>query len=283
VEAAWGIHQLANESMASAARIHAIERGKDVERFPIFAFGGAGPVHAFGVARILRSPSVIYPLGAGVMSAVGFLVAPLSFDFVRTLPGALDALAWDAVARAIGDMEAEGRAVLGRTIPAPEIRFRRFADMRYRKQGYEIRVPIPSGPLDASRRDEIQWSFETAYRAIYGHTVRDAPIEAVSWRVVAQGPRPTLRLPTSAGAGRDPRGARKGARQVYLPDTRGYAEIPVYDRYALGAGTTLQGPAVIEERESTVVVCATARIRVDDASNVIVDVPAAGGDGPRSV
>src|SRR4029453_3688100 len=209
--------------MASAARIHAIERGKDVERFPIFAFGGAGPVHAFGVARILRSPSVIYPLGAGVMSAVGFLVAPLSFDFVQTLPGALDALEWTAVARTVAEMETEGRAVLGRTIPADEIRFRRFADMRYRKQGYEIRVPIPDGQLDASRRDEIQRSFEAAYRAIYGHTVRDAPIEAVSWRVVAQGPRPTLGLPTSAAAGRDSRAARKGTRELYLPATRGDA------------------------------------------------------------
>jgi N-methylhydantoinase A len=178
-------------------------------------------------------------------------------------------------------METEGRAVLGRTIPADEIRFHRFADMRYRKQGYEIRVPIPEGPLDASRRDEIQRSFEAAYRAIYGHTVRDAPIEVVSWRVVAQGPRPTLGLPTSAAAGRDSRAARKGTRELYLPDTRGYAEIPVYDRYALGAGATLEGPAVIEERESTVVVSATARIRVDDASNVIVNVPPVGGDGRR--
>jgi N-methylhydantoinase A len=276
VEAAWGIHQLANESMAGAARIHAIERGKDVERFPIFAFGGAGPVHAFGVARILRSPSVIYPLGAGVMSAVGFLVAPLSFDFVRTLPGALDALDWRAVARAVAEMEAEGLAVLGRTIPADQVRFRRFADMRYRKQGYEIRVPIPDGPLDASRRGEIHRSFEGAYRAIYGHTVRDAPVEVVSWRVVAQGPRPTLRLPASAGAGRDPDAARKGLRRVYLPGTRGYADVPVYDRYALGAGAALDGPAVIEERESTVVVSAAARIRVDDAANVIVEMPPAG-------
>src|SRR5262245_59877406 len=238
VDAAWGIHQLANESMASAARIHAIDRGKDVERFPIFAFGGAGPVHAFGVARILRSPSVIYPLGAGVMSAVGFLVAPLSFDFVRTLPGTLDALEWDGVARAVAEMEAEGRAVLGSTIPADQIRFRRFADMRYRKQGYEIRVPIPEGRLDVSRGDEIRWSFEAAYRAIYGHTVRDAPIEAVSWRVRAQGPRPTLRLPTSAGAGRDPGVARKSVRRVYLPDRQAYADVPVYDRYAMGAGAT---------------------------------------------
>ena len=113
-------------------------------------------MHAFGVARILRSPSVIYPLGAGVMSAVGFLVAPLSFDFVRTLPGPLDALDWKAVARAVAEMEAEGRAILGRTIPAERVRFRRFADMRYRKQGYEIRVPIPDGPLEASRRDEVR-------------------------------------------------------------------------------------------------------------------------------
>ncbi|HEX2482806.1 MAG TPA: hydantoinase/oxoprolinase family protein, partial [Methylomirabilota bacterium] len=239
-----------------------------------------GPVHAFGVARILRSPRVIYPLGAGVTSAVGFLVAPLSFDFVRTLPGDLAQLDWAAVARAVAEMEAEGRDVLGRTIPADQVRFRRFADMRYRKQGYEIRVPIPEGPLDASRREEVHQSFEGAYRAIYGHTVRDAPIEAVSWRVVAQGPRPTLRLPTAASAGRDPRAARKGIRRVYLPDTRGYADVPVYDRYELGAGATIEGPAVIEERESTVVVSAAAAIRVDAASNVIVDVPAAGDARP---
>ena len=283
VEAAWGIHQLANESMAGAARIHAIERGKDVERFPIFAFGGAGPVHAFGVARILQSPSVIFPLGAGVMSAVGFLVAPLSFDFVRTLPGVLDALDWGAIAGTVAEMEAEGRAILGRTIAADQIRFRRFADMRYRKQGYEIRVPIPDGLLHASRRDEIRRNFESAYRAIYGHTVRDAPVEVVSWRVVAQGPRPSLRLPTSARGGRDARAARKGVRRVYVPDARGYAEVPVYDRYALGAGATLEGPAVIEERESTVVVGAVARIRVDDAANVIVEVPPAGGDGDHPV
>jgi len=283
VEAAWGIHQLANESMAGAARIHAIERGKDVERFPIFAFGGAGPVHALGVARILQSPSVIFPLGAGVMSAVGFLVAPLSFDFVRTLPGVLDALDWGAIAGTVAEMEAEGRAILGRTIAADRIRFRRFADMRYRKQGYEIRVPIPDGLLHASRRDEIRRNFESAYRAIYGHTVRDAPVEAVSWRVVAQGPRPSLRLPTSARGGRNARAARKGVRRVYVSDARGYTEVPVYDRYALGAGATLEGPAVIEERESTVVVGAVARIRVDDAANVIVEVPPAGGDGDHPV
>jgi N-methylhydantoinase A len=274
LEAAWGIHQLANESMAGAARIHAIERGRDVERFPIFAFGGAGPVHAFGVARILRSPGVIYPLGAGVMSAVGFLVAPLSFDFVRTLPGSLDALDWAAVAKTIAEMEAEGRAILGRTIPPEQVRFRRFADMRYRKQGYEIRVPLPDGALDAGRRDEVLAGFEATYRAIYGHTVPGAPVDAVSWRVVAHGPRPALRLPTAAPAGGAAHDARKGARPAYLPEARRLAEVPVYDRYALAAGAALDGPAIIEERESTVVVSGRARIRVDAASNLVVDLAA---------
>jgi N-methylhydantoinase A len=275
VEAAWGIHQLANESMASAARIHAIERGLDVERFPLFAFGGAGPVHAAGVARILRSPSVIYPLGAGVMSAVGFLVAPLTFDFVRTLPGALDALDWAAAAHAVAEMEAAGRAILGRTIPADQVRLRRYADMRYRKQGYEIRVPIPDGALDPGRRDEILARFEAAYRAVYGHTVPDAAVDVVSWRVVAEGPRPALALPSRTAAGTDPARARKGRRPVYLPDARGYADVAVYDRYALGPGTVLEGPAVIEERESTVVVPVRAPIRVDRASHLVLDLGAA--------
>jgi N-methylhydantoinase A len=276
VEAAWGIHQLANENMASAARIHAIERGKDVQKFPVFAFGGAGPVHAYGMARILRSPRVIYPLGAGVISAVGFLTAPLSFDFVRSLPGPLDALDWPAVQALFAEMEDEGRRILGRTIRQEAIRFRRVADLRYRKQGYEIRVPLPDGRLDASALPEIKRGFERVYRELYGHTVPNAVIDAVSWRVVAYGPKPDLALP------RAPRGtngldeARKGMREIYLPEARGFAEVPVLDRYAVPAGASFDGPAIFEERESTVVVNGPGAIRVDEWGTVIVDLPKAG-------
>ncbi len=268
-EAAWGIHQLANESMASAARIHAIERGKNVESFPIFAFGGAGPVHAFGVARILRSPQVIFPLGAGVMSAIGFLTAPLALDSVRSLPGDLDGIDWGEVQARIAEMQAESLAVLSRTIPADQVRFRRFADLRYRKQGYEIRVPLPDGILDASRLAEVRTAFEAAYVALYGHTMPRTPIEAVSWRVVAHGPKPELMLPKAAGGG----SLRKGERDIYLPDERRYGRVPVFDRYALPAGWAFDGPAVIEERESTVVVNGRARITADDIGNLVVDLP----------
>lgn len=273
-EAAWGIHQLANESMASAARIHAVERGKDIGKFPIFAFGGAGPVHAYGVARILRSPRVIYPRGAGVMSTVGFLVAPLAFDFVRTLPGGLDELDWAAVGRALDEMEGEGRAVLGRTLPAEQITFRRYADMRYRKQGYEIRVPVPAGRLDAGRTGELRRAFEDAYTALYGHTVRNTPIDVVLWRVVATGPRPCLTLPRAPGPdGATGDAARKGARRAWVPERRAFEDVPVLDRYALAAGVTLTGPAIVEERESTAVIGAGGWARVDEWGNLVADVP----------
>ncbi len=274
--AAWGIHQLANESMASAARIHAIERGKDVERFPIFAFGGAGPVHAFGVANILNSPSVIYPLGAGVMSAIGFLTAPLSFDFVRTLPAALYDTDWDAVNAVIADMEHNGREILGRTISTDQISFRHFADMRYRKQGYEIRVALPVGPLNSRHRDDIQTAFEHAYVELYGHTVPNTPIEIVSWRLIAQGPTPRLELPRPSFEGTEattdpPASACKEDRMIYRPGLGEFQRVPVYDRYLLPPGVRLAGPLVIEERESTVVVNEEAAVRVDADLNVIVD------------
>jgi N-methylhydantoinase A len=265
--AAFGIHQLADETMASAARIHAVERGKDVGRLPVFAFGGAGPVHAFGVASILGSPAVIYPFGAGVMSAVGFLVAPMAFDFVRTLPGTLDELDWAAVNAALDEMADGGRAILGRTIDPGAVRFRRSADMRYRKQGHEIRVPLPDGALSLERANEVKSAFERVYRELYGQTVPGTPIDVVSWRLVAEGPTPELA--SFADEQRAGGEARKGARPVWLPAERRFAEVPVYDRYALAPGSELEGPAIIEERESTVVVAAPAKLRLDDRRNLV--------------
>ena len=110
-EAAWGIHQIANENMANAARVHALERGKDPHRFPLFAFGGAGPVHAYRIALALGAPALLAPFGAGVMSTVGFLAAPLAFDFVRSWPGRLDALDWERANALLAEMEAEGQAL----------------------------------------------------------------------------------------------------------------------------------------------------------------------------
>ncbi|MEM8949455.1 MAG: hydantoinase/oxoprolinase family protein [Pseudomonadota bacterium] len=267
LDAAFGIHQLANEAMASAARIHAIERGRDISEFPMFAFGGAGPVHAYGVARILKLPQIIYPFGAGVMSAIGFLTAPLAFDFVRSHPIRLETADWPSVNRLISEMEDEGRARLAQATRDADITFRRTADMRYRKQGFDISVPIPNGELGPSSVPGIIAAFERIYETLYGHTIPDTPIDVMSWRLVASGPKPELSLPVGGAGDRD---AQKGERRIYVQD-RGLIDVPVYDRYLLGAGDRLEGPAIVEERESTVVINGPATIRVDHNRNLIVD------------
>ncbi len=263
VEAAWGIHRQVNETMASAARIHAIERGQTISRFPMFAFGGAGPVHAYRVAEILGLPKVVFPLGAGVMSAVGFLSAPLGFDYVRSLPGPLEGCDWSAVNALYAEMEAEGRD----SLQSADITTQRSADVCYRKQGYELRVPVPDGLLSDASVPAIRAAFEEAYRAIYGHTLSDVEIDVLSWRATVSGPKPALGLPqpqATQGA------ALKGTRQAYMPEAQGFVDVPVYDRYALKPGDAFTGPGIFEERESTVVVGPDAGIAVDDMLNLIV-------------
>src|SRR5438874_6883504 len=138
-EAAWGIHRVVNENMAAAARVHGIERGKDLRAYPLFAFGGAGPVHAWQVGRILKVPRILIPFGAGAMSAYGLLAAPLAFDFVRTGRQRLDRADWPAINRLYAEMEAEGRALLVRAGVAPaDVRLTRIAEMRYAGQGHEV-------------------------------------------------------------------------------------------------------------------------------------------------
>jgi N-methylhydantoinase A/oxoprolinase/acetone carboxylase beta subunit len=175
-------------------------------------------------------------------------------------------------------MEVQGREALSRSIPPAQVSFRRYGEMHYRRQGYEIRVPIPLGELGPDSVTEIKANFEGVYREQYGHIMPDTPIDAVSWRVIAQGPKPDLILPSarprSGGAGE----AKKGSRYIYLPLTKDFGQVPVYDRYALGAGQSLNGPAVIEERESTVVINGPAKIGVDQANNLMVELGSGTGE-----
>jgi len=269
VRAAWGIHQLVDEGMASAARVHAIERGKDPRGLPLFAFGGAGPGHGFGVASILHSPRLIVPFGAGVTSTVGFLTAPLAFDFVRSFLSQLDAVDWTHLNQVLDDMAAQGDAILARSgVPADERHISRQADVRYAGQGHEIRIDLPDGRLGAQNLPAIRDTFEQVYRALFGRTGPDVPLEGVSWRVLASGPRPFVRL--NAGPSAEAKTALKGQRPVYFPDWQEHRPTPVYDRYLLAPGAELAGPAIVEERESTTVIGPGARIQIDESRNLSV-------------
>jgi N-methylhydantoinase A len=273
-EAAWGIHRVVNENMAAAARVHGIERGKDLRAYPLFAFGGAGPVHAWQVGRILKVPRVLVPFGAGAMSAYGLLAAPLAFDFVRTATQRLDAADWTQINALFGEMEEEGRAVLRRAeVDATDITIRRTAEMRYTGQGHEVEVEVPAGTLSVASLATITVNFEAAYRALYSRTPMGVPIEALNFRVVVSGPVPDISVSGPKSGARAARVALapKSTRKAYFPEARGYVDTPVYDRYALQPGAAFQGPAIIEERESTTVAGPGARLRVDDRLTLIME------------
>jgi N-methylhydantoinase A len=281
-EAAWGIHRVVNENMAAAARIHGIERGKDLRSYPLFAFGGAGPVHCWQVARILRVPRILVPLGAGATSAFGLLAAPLAFDFVRTARQRLDRADWTLVNRLYEEMEREGRAILAPSgIAGAQVTLRRSAEMRYVGQGHEVEVELPLGRLSGWSLPAITANFESAYRALYHRTPQGVAIEALNWRLQVSGPVPDLRMsaggsprrPSRDRAGSESTGALKGWRPAFFAEAGRFVETPVYDRYELQAGAAIDGPAIVEERESTAVIGPGGRGRVDDHLTLIVDLP----------
>lgn len=272
--AAWGIHAVVNENMARAAKIHCLERGKEPRNYTLEAFGGAGPVHASRVAAALGIRRILFPARAGVMSAFGFLVAPPAFELLRAYITALANADLGLVNRLYREMEEEGRALLQTAgIPAKETAVRREAAVRYVGQSYELFVPVSGGKLGKGHLDRVGRDFVRRYRARYHRLNPDVPIEVVTWRVVVSGPTPRIRL-RHQPAGRDARQARKRSRNAYFPEAGGFIACPVYDRYRLGAGVRLRGPAIIEERESTAVIGPGGTVEVDAHNNLLVSVPA---------
>ena len=271
-QAAWAIHRVANEEMANAFRIHAMEQGRDPARYGLLAFGGAGPVHAYGVARILRSPTILSPASAGVASALGFLVAPIAAEGSQSYMARLDRIDWTRVNEIYTQLEQAGRAFLAESGVKPdEMTVSRSADMQYLGQMHDIAVSIPLGRLGRADESRLREAFYGRYEELFQRVVTRIPVEALTWRVTVSAPAPHLNLsrPPAVPGG----AARKGVRPAYFPEERAYVATPVYDRYAMGSGDRLVGPAIIEERESTFVVGPGARVQVDEFGSLVVEPP----------
>ena len=268
--AAWGIHETINESVARAFRVHASERGFDYRRSAMVAFGGSGPVNAMRIARKLKIPRVILPVGAGVMSAFGLLASPRSFEIVRSDRVFLDRLDAAGLESRLAPLvdETSGYLRAAGTADA-DIRILRRLDMRYVGQGYEVEVALPedlAGDALIARLPEL---FAAAYAEVFSMSFLQEKLEIVNWKVEARGPLPDLGERYEL-AGLDPGGtALKGARMAWSPEAGDYVEHPVYDRYALKPGDTVAGPAMIEENESTCVLGAGDRVTVDERYNLV--------------
>lgn len=271
-DAAWGIHAMVNTNMELATRIVSIERGRDPRELTFIAFGGSGPVHGCRLAQALGIPRAILPAAAGVTAAIGLLAAEVRFDVARTWVRRLDALDPHALTAMFEDMAAQAMTVIRESGSAATVTTARSVDARYVGQGYELTVPVPPGPLDAGALARIRAAFDEIYAARYGYANPSEPIETVTWKLAAVGGSPRVALAKATSDGRD--GGLKGRRRAWFPETGGWVDCDVYDRYALAPGARLAGPAIIEERESTSVLPPGTSASVDEYANLIVAVAA---------
>jgi N-methylhydantoinase A len=281
-QVACGIHEVVNERMAAAIRAHAAEQGVDLRRFALVAFGGAGPVHAYAVARRLGIGRILCPYGAGVASAIGCLVARPAMDLVVAHAAALHAADWPSIAGHFAAMRASGEAMLATLLePGSAAVLDAQFELRCAGQGYSVVVPVAEGaPLDASLEPTLRTGFRSAYQARYGHLPPDVPLEIVNLRARVSTLRaamaPTVRR-AGAGAGA-PGGAPaapKAVRPAYFAEAGRYVDTPVYDRLALAADAPLQGPAIVEDRETSIVVGPAGCLRLDAGGNVLIEIGSA--------
>jgi N-methylhydantoinase A len=271
MEAAYGIHQVVNENMIAATRVHVAERGADARRLYLMAFGGAGPVHADAISRALRMRGYIIPASAGVTSALGFLTAPMSFELARSVFGSFSQDRLGEFDAAYADLEDEGRRLLaGAGLPDHEMTFVRQADLRHAGQGHEIVLELPFAELElADVEREIAPLFYDAYESVYGHAHRHLSLEIVTCRVTAVGPKPTIAIRREESTRADASAARTGSREAYFAELGGLVDTPTFDRALLHSGATFDGPAIVEEPDSTAVIGPGAHVVVDHLLNLV--------------
>lgn len=273
LEAANGIFQIVNENMISATRVHVAEQGADPRDFKLIAFGGAGPIHAHQIARALKMQGYICPASAGVTSALGFLTAPIAFEFARTFMAEITSETLAEMEAIFVELENEGRQqLLEAGVDAEEIRFTRRADLRHVGQGHEIGVTLPYSSLNTVDIDEtLRPDFYASYAAIYGYAHRHLGLEVATCRLTASGPRPRVTLQEAVVEGtHSAADALKEERQVYFTELNGVVATPIYDRYRLPVGARFAGPAIVEEQDSTAVIGPESTVTVDAYANLIV-------------
>ncbi|HEX7052856.1 MAG TPA: hydantoinase/oxoprolinase family protein [Burkholderiales bacterium] len=276
-QAALGVYEVVNESMANASRVQAVERGHDPSGHVLVAFGGAGPVHAWGVAQKLGVRRIVVPPSPGVGSALGLLLAPRALHLARTYIGTLDSLDWRRVQAAYDEMgEEAGEALRQAGVARDAVRLVRSADMRYLGQRKEITVELAVERFHGGCAAALRETFERRYEAIYHRRHEGHPVEVLCWRLEARGPQ-TVTLPSRAAKAARARVRARGARPMLFAGWKSYRACPVYSRYDLAPRAALRGPAVVEEDESSIVVGPGGSAVMDGFGNLVVNVPAAGG------
>lgn len=270
IRAARSIYEVVNDNMANAASVYAAEQGIDLRDFTLLAFGGAAPAHVCDVAQRLGIRRVRVPVGAGVLSALGCLASPVSFDFVFGYMRELKQVDWASVNTRFAALEKEGRQHLAEAGIRDGVTAGCSADMRYLSQRYEVNVALPAGELGPELLDRLHDAFYAAYRQHYGREIREVPVETVSWRLTVSGPAPHLAVTWPSQGRTDANPVPKARRPVVFAGFDAPVDCPVYERGRLSLGAAISGPAIVEDHESTAVVPPGARVEVDDLRMLVI-------------
>jgi N-methylhydantoinase A len=270
-ELAWGIHSVVNENMAAAARVHIAERGHHAGEFALLVTGGGGPLHGCEVARRLGITRLVCPPSAGVASALGLLMAPARVDRVATVARKLGALDWALFEEAYAALERDARSVIGATLPGNHaVDVERAADMRFVGQGFEVVTVLPAGPYEAAAAQPIRAAFEAAYRKVFGLVPPVGEVEIINIRVAATAVAVADELKVPAGSAARVAEA-KATRAAWSGVEAKLVDMPVYDRYSLGIGAEIAGPAIVEEASSTLILPRGGRATVDRSGSLLID------------
>jgi len=264
VEAAFGIHDLINETMAAAAKTHIAEKGGNPGMVTMSAFGGAGPVHAYGLARKIGAPSILVPPLAGVGSALGFFTAPVAFDLSRSHRVTLDDADFKEIEALFKQLEEESAGILKDAAKGRDIIFERTLLMRFVGQGAETDLAIEQKPFYEFSKKDVRNLFDEEYKRLYGRTYLETPVELVTFKVRASLPKQPFSIPEIKNETSDIQACIKGERQAFSVIQKKYIPFTVYDRSKLFPKAKIMGPAIIEERESTIVIGEDARAKVDN-------------------
>jgi N-methylhydantoinase A len=264
VEAAFGIHDLINETMAAAAKTHIAEKGGNPNIVTMSAFGGAGPVHAHGLARKIGAPSILVPPLAGVGSALGFFTAPVAFDLSRSHRVALDDADFKEIEMLLNGLEQESAGILEDSARGRNIIYERTLLMRFVGQGAETDLVIEPKAFDTFSKEDIRRLFDQEYKRLYGRTYHETPVEFVTFKVRASLPKRPFSIPKLSNETGDIKTCIKGERPAFSIIQKDFISFTVYDRLKLFANAEIPGPAIIEERESTIVIGEDANARVDE-------------------
>jgi N-methylhydantoinase A len=277
IEAAYGVFRLVNTNMADATRVVSVEKGHDPRDFALVAAGGAGAIHASRIAESVGIPRVVVPKTASVFCALGMLESDLKHDYVRTMWAPFDALDLDELSRVLNEMESTGRRTLdAEGIPPDQVTIERGMDPRYLGQHHEVPVTIPDGPVTQQTLGEIARRFHAAHERLFFYSEPESPLESINVRLTATGSIPKTLLASWSAGSTDARGAIKATRPAYFGT---WLDTPVYAGDRLLAGNRVEGPAIIEEVTTTIVVFPDDLAEVDRLGNLVIHVNAKGVAG----